>query len=307
MSPKASLAGFLEDIKDFEFELNAPLAPYTTFGIGGPADVLVFLHSEDQAVHALKSLEKYPLPYFVLGGGSNLLISDKGLRGVIFHLKGPLAELHVNEHDDEIFAGAGASFPKLTRMALGLGWALALGWNGTPGQVGGALIMNAGTRLGEIGAAVQSVRIATAQGMKTLSPAEIQFRYRQTSFQKGVVITNAHLQCKDRDKSKAKELLEKAQELAVKRKQTQPKLRSAGSMFKNPPNDFAGRLIESAGLKGLKQGSAQVSEVHANFIVNTGGASAKDVYFLSERVQEEVFKKHQIRLEYEARRVGDFS
>jgi UDP-N-acetylmuramate dehydrogenase len=180
---------------------------------------------------------------------------------------------------------------------------------GTPGQVGGALKMNAGTRDGEIGDVVVSVEAATADGPITLSREDCGFSYRKSKFSDFLVLTSVLLQCDSREieQDKQLELDAMAKELLKRRKGSQPKLRSAGSIFKNPPGDFAGRLIEAVGLKGLVQGNAQISEVHANFVVNRGQATAADVLFLAERAKRLVRERFDIALEWEVRRVGDFS
>ena len=297
---------FLKQLEGLTYHESLPLAPYTTFKIGGPADVVVFAHNEADVLQVLKAAYQTQTPLFVLGGGSNLLISDAGLRGCVLMLGGLLAEIKVDDSGQEILVGAGASFPKLTNTALKLGWKNALGFCGTPGHVGGAIKMNAGTRLGEIGEVVQEVYAATLDGLKVFQKHELQFSYRQTVFPAHTVITKTRLRCHDASNLHAAEFLKNAEELAKKRKATQPKLRSAGSMFKNPLPQFAGRLIEATGLKGTKVGDAEVSTTHANFIVNLKHATAQDVFALSQIVRQEVYKKFNILLEYEVKLVGSF-
>ncbi len=304
MNPPFSL--FLKQLEGLTYQLSQPLAPYTTFKIGGPADIIVFAHNETEVLQVLKATHQTQTPLFVLGGGSNLLVSDAGIRGCVLMLKGSLAEITVNDTGHEILVGAGASFPKLTNTALKLGWKNALGFCGTPGQVGGALKMNAGTRLGEIGEVVQEVYAATLDGLKIFQKHHVQFSYRQTSFPENTIITKTRLRCENPSPLDASEFLKSAEELAKKRKATQPKWRSAGSVFKNPTPDFAGRLIEATGLKGLKIGDAEVSTTHANFIVNIKQAKAQDVFDLSQKVRQEVYRKFNILLEYEVKLVGTF-
>jgi UDP-N-acetylmuramate dehydrogenase len=297
-------------ITGIEHERNSPMSKRTTMGVGGPADLFVLAKDEGEVVRVLRESRDRELPVFVLGGGSNLLVGDRGIRGVVLSLSGELATLTVKGGGRAIDVGAGVTYPRLTRTALDLGWPPAIGWMGTPGQVGGALIMNAGTRHGEIGDVVVEVRAATADGPARFTKAECAFAYRTSRFQqpesKGLVLTGAILRCDDPKIDEAEALDVKAKELLHKRHATQPKLRSAGSIFKNPPGDFAGRLIEAAGLKGFTIGRAQVSPVHANFVVNLGGATAADVLAVAEHAREEVRKKFAVNLEWEVRRIGDF-
>jgi UDP-N-acetylmuramate dehydrogenase len=297
---------FLSAIAEVQVERDAPLGKRTTFGIGGPADLLVTPRDEEQVVRVLAAAEAQQLPWFVLGGGSNLLVADRGVRGVVIALGGELKELEVLEGGDAIACGVGTTFPRLTRTALNLGWPSAIGWMGTPGQVGGALKMNAGTRHGEVGDVVSEVRAATSDGVISLDHEACGFSYRSSSFPPRAVLTRARLQCDSRQTEKVDEMDRMAKELLAKRHASQPKLRSAGSIFKNPPGDYAGRLIEAAGLKGASQGKAQISDVHANFVVNTGGATAADVVALAERAAAEVLARFGVTLEWEVKRVGEF-
>jgi len=287
--------------------VDAPLASRTTFGIGGPADVLVEASSTHDVQSVLAWTRDHGLPIFVLGGGSNLLIADKGVRGCVLTLVGALKDLKREQGGARLVVGAACSFPKLTRAAIDLGWPSAIGWIGTPGQVGGALRMNAGSRDGEIGDVVIEVSGTTPDHHVVLRREECRFRYRGSEFPSDIVLTSVILQCDNHQNEDPKALDVRARELLARRHRTQPKLRSAGSIFKNPPGDFAGRLIEAAGLKGLAQGGARISEVHANFIVNAGGARAADVIALAEVAERTVAERFGVHLEWEVRRIGDFS
>ncbi|HEY4222064.1 MAG TPA: UDP-N-acetylmuramate dehydrogenase [Myxococcota bacterium] len=287
-----------------EHERGALLAKRTTFGIGGPADLLVIARSEGEVIRALALAEERALPVFVLGGGSNLLVGDGGIRGCVLTLSGVLASLTIARGGDVIDVGTGVTYPRLTRTALDLGWPRAVGWLGTPGQVGGALIMNAGTRHGEIGDVVVEVRAASAAGPLRFDRSACGFAYRKSAFPAGAVLTGTLLQCDSRKTDETAELDAMAKDLLHRRHQSQPKLRSAGSIFKNPPGDFAGRLIEAAGLKGFTSGKAQVSPVHANFVVNLGGARAADVVAVADHARAVVREKFGVELEWEVRRVG---
>ena len=296
---------FSNEIGNIDFKLNESLAPYTTFRIGGPADILVFPRNENELKIVLDTAHRLDLPTFILGGGSNLLISDLGIRGVVIQLVGEMETIRFSDDGKEIFVGAGVSFPKLTKVALDLGWEGALGWHGTPGLVGGALKMNAGGPLGEIGAVVEVVHGVSPLGTQVFNRLDAGFRYRNSAFPSDAILTFAKLTYEGGDRAKAAALVEKSRELVARRKSTQPKQRSAGSMFKNPPGDFAGRLIEAAGLKGTRIGDAQISEVHANFLINLGRATASDVYQLSQLAHETVYKQTGVVLEYEVKLVGE--
>jgi UDP-N-acetylmuramate dehydrogenase len=324
---RPALLARLGAVPGLELEVDAPLSKRTTFGIGGPADVLVEAGDERQVQAVLAAIADAGVPLFVLGGGSNLLVGDGGIRGVVLTLGGDLAALAIEDGGRRLVVGCGCTFPRLTRTALDLGWPGAVGWLGTPGQVGGAVLMNAGSRWGEIGSDVVEVVAVDASGERRFDRDQCAFAYRTSVFQqRGVggarvdtsitsadqeslrlVLTRVILQCDNSSTEKAKELDATAKELLARRHRTQPRLRSAGSLFKNPPGDFAGRLIEAAGLKGFTVGRAQVSEVHANFIVNLGGAMARDVVAVADHVVTTVQQHSGIVLEWEVRRVGDFT
>jgi UDP-N-acetylmuramate dehydrogenase len=320
-----------DDRMALEVEADAPLSRRTTFGIGGPADVLVSAKNEAQVQGVLAAARDADASVFVLGGGSNLLVGDGGIRGVVLTLEGDLASLTVLDGGKRIHVGCGCSFPRLTRTALDLGWPGGVGWMGTPGQVGGAIMMNAGSRWGEVGDDVDVVYAVDADATHSFTAADCAFSYRSSRFQKAgvggarigaqvdasitspdqeltrLVLTRVILQCDKSSIEKAQELDATAKELLARRHRTQPKLRSAGSLFKNPPGDFAGRLIEAAGLKGFTVGRAQISPVHANFVVNLGGAKAADVVALADQVCAAVLAHSGVQLEWEVRRVGDFT
>jgi UDP-N-acetylmuramate dehydrogenase len=298
------IQSFIRQIGDVPYKCDERLAPYTTFNIGGPADVIAFPRTPQELAAVLRAAHETKLAPFFLGGGSNLLISDEGIRGVVVQLSGEMEKLSVSDDGKEIMVGTAITFPKLTKVALDLGWTDALGWHGTPGLVGGALKMNAGGRLGELGTVVQTVYGVSLEGELEFSHSDAGFSYRNSKFPSNAVLTFAKLRFENADRALGKELSLKAKELVIRRKQTQPKHRSAGSMFKNPPNDYAGRLIEAAGLKGSRIGDAQISMVHANFIVNLGSATAQDVFALSKLARETVLAQSGVLLEYEVKLIG---
>lgn len=278
---------------------NAPLKDYTSFGIGGPADVLVEPVDVQDVVRLVTQAHTQRLSIFVLGG-TNLLVRDKGIRGVVVSL----AKLRAvrDEPGSVLYAEGGVGMPTLIGHAIrrslaGLEWAA-----GIPGTVSGCVVMNAGTRLGEMKDVVKAVRIVSPTGASFDCPAEqIAFSYRQAILPPGVVV-GVWLQLKPGVRSDIEKVVK---DYLHYRRNTQPlTLPSAGCVFRNPPNDSAGRVVEAAGLKGARVGDARVSDKHANFIVNEGHATAKDVLTLIKKVRARVARKTGVKLELELKLVG---
>ena len=295
-----------------EKRFNEPMRNYTSFRIGGNADLLIFPEDIDDLRNVLYICRDKKIPLFILGFGTNLLIKDGGIRGVVVSLNKGFREIRIAD-DEMITAGAGAGLQTLVSFALknelsGIEFAV-----GIPGSVGGALIMNAGTRDGEMKDIVKSVKIMTDDGeIKVIKREDIGFSYRHSDFPSGSVVLETEVVLK-RGNSRVKKKMEL---LIADRKSKQPlSSYSAGSVFKNPPLSplskggcggiSAGRLIESAGLKNFSVGDAAVSEIHSNFIVNRGNATAGDVLRLIEIVKERVFTKTGISLEEEIKIVGE--
>jgi UDP-N-acetylmuramate dehydrogenase len=278
---------------------NEPLKAYTSFRIGGPADVLVEPADMENLVQLVTQAHAQKVPIFVLGG-TNLLVRDKGIRGVVVSLA-KLRAIRV-EPGSVVYAEGGVGMPTLIGYAIrrslaGLEWAA-----GIPGTVAGCVVMNAGTRLGEMKDAVKAVRIVTPTGTLIDCPAhDIEFSYRRAKLPAGIV-AGVWLQLKPGVRSDLEKVVK---DYLRYRRDTQPlTLPSAGCVFKNPPNDSAGRVVEAVGLKGARVGDAEVSEKHANFIVNRGGASAKDVLSLIRKVKGHVSRKTGVKLELELKLVG---
>jgi len=282
-----------------EVKFGASLRDYTSFRIGGPADVLVVPADVDDLSQLVKQAHAAKVPVFVIGG-TNLLVRDQGIRGVVVSLS------RLNAVRDEpngvVYAEGGVGMPTLMRHAIslalsGLEWAA-----GIPGTVAGCVVMNAGTRLGEMKDAVKAVRVVDPQGRIIDCPASaIQFSYRRALLPRGIVV-GVWLQLKPAQREKIERVVK---EYLRYRKNTQPlTLPNAGCVFKNPEQDTAGRLIEAAGLKGARVGNAQVSEKHANFVVNLGRASAADVIALIKKVGRTVEQQTGITLELELKIVG---
>ena len=282
---------------------NEPLANHTTWKIGGPADILIQPKDKIGLVKAMKLVYKYQLPWRVIGKGSNLLVRDKGIRGVVFKMADGLNHLHFE--DDVVHVGAGYSFIRLSVMAGKKGLTGLEFAGGIPGSVGGAVYMNAGAHGSEISRVFKSAEILLESGeLVQCLLDDMKFRYRHSVLQgqKGLVVA-ATFQLSHGDRKKIAEAMAKHKD---RRRVTQPLQQPcAGSVFRNPLPDHAGKLIEEAGLKGYRIGGAQVSEKHANFIVNIEKASAQDVLKLIEYIQREIAERFKVRLIPEVEVVGE--
>ncbi len=287
---------------------NKLLGSCTTFGIGGPADYFVEVHNEQELLGVLELAQSRSLPWLVLGFGSNVLISDTGVRGIVLKLSGEFASLKLNE-DKTIETGAAVRVPKFVTFAAGEGFSGMEFLIGIPGTIGGSIYMNAGIRDGEMSDCLKEVKLLQAQSRKlqVLKKEEIQFKYRWSSLQETKdVVTSAVFQLPLAQDKRA--VFKKIEAYMAWRKEKQPvNTNNVGSVFKNPLGDFAARLIEAAGLKGARVGQAMVSPLHANFIVNLGGAKASDVLQLMRSIQKTVYGKFQVQLETEVRLIGDFN
>lgn len=283
---------------------NAPMAPYTTFQIGGPADLLILPETAEAFAFALKTLKQSGMPVTVIGAGSNLLVSDKGVRGAV--LRAAKSFSAIKQEGSELVAEAGVSLARLAAFSLSAGLSGLEFAGGIPGSLGGALYMNAGAYGGEMKQVVVSTDYLTADGKaETVTGEEHNFSYRKSVFtNKGCVILRSRLKLTPKDPS---EISSAMQDFNSRRRDKQPlNFPSAGSFFKRPEGHFAGALIESAGLKGLSVGGAQISEKHAGFVINTGGATAQDVCDLMELVKQKVFENSGVTLEPEVQFLGEF-
>jgi UDP-N-acetylmuramate dehydrogenase len=282
---------------------DEPLKSYTTFRIGGPADWLIEVNDWAELSGVLQLAKAEGLPVHVLGKGSNLLVSDAGVRGFVILLTGEFNRYELE--GQTLRAGGGYNLPKLANQIakLGLGgieFACAI-----PGTVGAGLVINAGAHGGELKDVVTEVTLVWPDGRKEVQRADqIGLRYRSSDLQgTGAIVTEVVMALRP---AVQEELIAHMRAHLERRRQTQPlNLPNAGSVFMNPPGEFAGRLIEQAGLKGLIEGGAQVSEKHANFIVNLGTATAKDVLLLMDRVRAEVDARFGVRLQPEVKIWGE--
>jgi UDP-N-acetylmuramate dehydrogenase len=282
---------------------DEPLASRTSFGIGGPADFFLELARPDAIGATLEVAQQRGIPYLLLGAGTNLLIADRGIEGLVVRV--------VNrEHSIEgtrVKAGAGLKMMRLARIVADAnlrGFEFAIG---VPGTVGGAVYQNAGCWGKEIREVLVEVEgFMPGVGIKHWRTSDLHLGYRTSAFRegdlKGALVVSATVQLARGDGEEARQLMAK---LTRERNETQPiKTKNCGSVFKNPPGDSAGRLVQAAGLKGAREGAAVVSTLHGNFIVNEGGATAKDVHTLIERVMAEVKRRFGAQLEPEVEMVG---
>ncbi len=283
---------------------DEPLAPYTSWKIGGPADAWVVVETQGQLAEIMRLCARRKLPWFVLGSGSNLLIGDGGIRGLVLRLAGEFATIEiVRDHTHVIVhAGASAAMSLLTAKAASAG-AIGIGsLAGIPGSIGGSLRMNAGTDR-EMGDFVREVWVQSPAKPHAHS-VSVHYYYRHTSLAHDAIVSRVTLTF---DRGDAQAVREEMQERLIRRKRTQPiALPNAGSCFRNPEGDKAARLIEAAGAKGWREGGAEVSPLHANFITNTGCATAKDVATLLARVRRAVSDKFGVGMEPEVHLVGVF-
>lgn len=280
------------------------LAPYTWWKIGGPADAFVTVATSDELAYVLRHVFRRRLPMFVLGSGSNLLVGDGGIRGVVLRLEGDFTALDVRAQGEEVLveAGGSASLPVVCTRVATLGGTGVDGLAGIPATVGGAIRMNAGTDR-EIGEFAREVVVQTPARPEPHA-ISVGWQYRQTSIPRDAIVSRARLGFERGEPAAVRERL---QTRLVRRKATQPvALPNSGSCFRNPPGDHAGRLIEALGAKGWREGGAEVSTLHANFIVNTGGASARDVATLLARVRRAVEERFGVALHLEVHLVGEF-
>ena len=283
---------------------DEPMKKHTTFRIGGPADVFVMPRTIEEVSKALEICRQEQLPYFILGNGSNLLVSDRGFRGVIIQLFKNFSDLRVE--GDRLYVQAGTLLSRTAKKALEAsltGFEFAAG---IPGTIGGAMVMNAGAYGGEMKDVTEEVTVLTEKGeVKTLKREELKMGYRTSIIaEKGYLVLEAVLQLTDGDLKEIRAVME---DLKKKRISKQPlEYPSAGSTFKRPKGYFAGKLIMDAGLRGFQVGGAQVSEKHCGFVINTGDATAEDVTELIRQVAERVKAQSGVTLEPEVKLLGEF-
>jgi UDP-N-acetylmuramate dehydrogenase len=283
------------------------LAPFTSSRIGGPADFLLEVRSRDEISQAFEVIWAHQARAFLLGGGSNVLVADRGVRGVVVLNHARKVSFSDETAGPRAWAESGASLGSLARRAVDRGWA-GLEWAATvPGTVGGAVVGNAGAHGGDTAGTLVLAEILQRSKGRAEWPVEaFEYGYRTSWLKRHpgeIVVLSATFKL---TASTAESTREKVQSFVAHRKTTQPAGASWGSMFKNPPQDFAGRLIEAAGLKGLREGDAEISHQHANFFINRGQATADDVWRLLRTAQERVEEAFGVQLEMEIERVGEW-
>ena len=297
----------LKRVSGLRVKTNEPLGKYTSMKVGGPADYLLEAETPLALAEALRRLDRHGISFCLLGKGSNVLISDVGIRGAVVRLGKEFTQIEWREEKTgaEVIAGAAYPVARLAREAVKRGYAGLEFAEGIPASIGGALVMNAGAYGSEMERVVQKVEGLGRTGEEIhLSRADLAFSYRKTDLPPDLVITRVWLRLA---RGAPEAMRRKLDELLKKRKTSQPSgLPNSGSMFQNPPGDFAGRLIEAAGLKGKKIGRAQISERHANFIVNLGGARSEDVRRLMDLARSEVKTKFGVDLKSEVRMIGEW-
>ena len=294
----------LKELIKGKVELDHAVGPYTTYHLGGKAAAFVEPHGVEDLSEILRCLTHAQVPYLMLGGGSNVLFADEGFLGVVIRLGKAFQGIHIE--GDRLRAKAGTKLVTVLSKAREANLGGVEFFAGIPGTIGGAVVGNAGAKRAWIGPAVEELTIVTPHGqVKHLKKADYHYGYRQSSLKfSGNVLVEAVLKLKKEPKAVIEK---KVKEYFKVRRGKQPRVeRNAGSVFKNPEGNFAGRLTESVGLKGFRVGGARVSEIHANFIINEGKATAHDVVAVMREIQKRVFREYQIRLEPEIIPMGDW-
>jgi UDP-N-acetylmuramate dehydrogenase len=303
----ASLIEELRLVPGLKVKLNEPLAPYTSIKIGGPADYFLEVEDSNCLARTLELLHRRAVPICLLGKGSNVVVSDLGVRGAVLRLGRQFnkAEWTETQSVAHVVVGASYAVSRLAREAARRGYGGLEFAEGIPGSVGGALVMNAGAYGSEIEKIVDRVEGVSAKGERLdRKRGAMVFGYRSSNLPSGTIVTRVEFRLSpDRPEAVGARL----RELVARRKQSQPSgYPNSGSMFRNPPGDFAGRLIEAVGLKGKRIGGAEIAERHANFILNRGGARAEEVRRLMEAARSEVRERFGIELVPEVRFMGEW-
>jgi len=303
---KKWVQGFTERI-GCRVRRRAPLSGYTTFGVGGSAELLAWLEDEESLLQARGYLDGLAVRWRILGMGSNVLVADAGVSGATLKLSGRLASLRLLEQGRRglvVEAGGGAGLQRLVSWAQKNGAGGLEGLWGIPATVGGAVKMNAGTRWGSVADRLLEVRLLSGTRIRWVPADSLDLGYRRSGIGPRRVVVAARFRLPSRDPRQVRKSIREVQRA---RQAAQPaRVRSAGSFFKNPQEGPAGRLIEKAGCKGARVGKAFVSERHANFIVHQGGASAEDILRLSRQVARRVYRMFGVRLEREVELWGRF-
>src|SRR5215208_833863 len=284
---------------------NVSLAPYTSARIGGPADVFITAESADELARIIKLLWKLDLDFIMLGGGSNVLVSDRGVRGVVVLNRAKGVRFH-NGDEPSVTAESGVVFSNLANRCASKGFG-GLEWAATvPGTIGGAVYGNAGAFGGDIAGNLIWAELLTENGREKFTVEPMNYGYRTSLLKRGeldAIVLCAELRLNNATKE---DVTVKVEQFSAHRKATQPPGASMGSMFKNPNGDYAGKLIEASGLKGLRIGNAEISPLHGNFFINHANTKAGDIFALIQLVQKTVKEKQGVDLELEIELVGEW-
>jgi len=284
---------------------NVSLAPYTSARIGGPADILITAESADELARIIKLLQKQEMDYIILGGGSNVLVSDKGVRDVVVLNRAKGVRFH-NGDDPSVTVESGVVFSNLANRSAAKGFA-GLEWAATvPGTIGGAVYGNAGAFGGDMAGNMIWAELLTENGREKFTAEQMGYGYRTSILKRGEldgIVLCAELRLQNSTKEVVSTTIE---QFSAHRKATQPPGASMGSMFKNPNGDYAGKLIEAAGLKGRRIGNAEISPLHGNFFINHDNTKAEDIRALIELVMKTVKEKQGVDLELEVELVGEW-
>ncbi|MBR5248458.1 MAG: UDP-N-acetylmuramate dehydrogenase [Lachnospiraceae bacterium] len=304
MISKAVMEALMDIVPKKNIHIEEPMAAHTTFRVGGPADCLVEIESTEQLKKVQKYLRLIEEPYTILGNGSNLLVSDKGYRGIVLQIANKMSDIRVE--GNTITAQAGALLSKVAKAALDHGLTGLEFASGIPGSIGGAVVMNAGAYDGEMKQVITSVTVLDQEGEELiLDNPTMEFGYRTSVIKyRPFLVTEVTMTLTPADPTIIKSTMD---DLATRRREKQPlEYPSAGSTFKRPQGHYAGQLIMEAGLKGFQIGGARVSDKHCGFVINTGSATAADVAHVIHHVQQTVKEKFDITLEPEVIMLGDF-
>jgi UDP-N-acetylmuramate dehydrogenase len=285
-------------------KLNEPMKNHTSFKVGGNADIFIEPDNANELVEFIRYAKENNIPYYIMGNGTNMLVSDEGIRGAVIKLGDKISSVEVV--DDKVIAQCGAKLPDVANIAAeysltGLEFAC-----GIPGSIGGTVAMNAGAYENEMKDVVESVEVLDSNlQYKVLQSKEMEFGYRKSAISKyNYIVLGCTFKLKKGSKSDIKALMD---EYTERRQNKQPlDMPSAGSIFKRPEGYYAGKLIEDAGLRGMTIGGAQVSEKHCGFIINKGDATARDIYNLIKHIQKTIYERFGVKLETEVKLIGKF-
>lgn len=286
-----------------EVRFSEEMKNHTTFEIGGPCDVMIIPENKEQVLNTLKTIKEHDFSYMVIGNGSNLLVSDQGLRMVIIKLGEAFSQIKIE--GEKVYAQAGAELAEVAKASIEEGLAGMEYVSGIPGNIGGAVTMNAGAYGGEMKDIVGTVTcLGQDLEIRTYTNEDMHFSYRHSRVQEeNLIVLEVELAL---EKGNQEEIDELYHSLTQRREEKQPlEYASAGSTFKRPEGYYAGKLIDDAGLRGYKHNNAMVSEKHCGFVINTGGAACDDVLYVIRHIQKEIYDKYRVKLQTEVKILGE--